>query len=113
MLKLFPFIILLMIFASCEKEEKVVYIEFGNGQGIQPNDQLLLANGKRVGKVLKAGFNDNYTVIIAVQLSDSINFAADTRFQIGNKSLYEKAIHVTFGKSKTDLKSGDTIRGID
>lgn len=103
--------LLFMIFASCQREEKIVFIEFDHSEGIKTKDQVLL-NGASVGTVLDVDITKDYKVITTVQLSDSVDFPKDTYFEIQSQDLFTNKIFVTLGEWKTFLKNGDTIQGL-
>lgn len=102
---------LFLVFASCQREEKSVYIEFEHSEGLKTKNDVLL-NGVSVGTVLDISISKDYTVIATVRLSDSVDFPKDSGFEIQSQDLFTKMIFVTPGKSKSFLKNGDTIQGI-
>lgn len=103
--------ILLLLFASCQREEKIVFIKFDNSERLSQNNYVLL-NGVRVGTVLDVELTKNYEVLVSVRLSDSLDFPKDTQFEIQSQDLFNKMIFVTIGQSESFLKNGDTIQGI-
>ena len=103
--------ILILLFASCQREEKVVFIKFTNSEGLRVDDNLLL-NGVKVGTVLDVDINEDYQVLASVRLSDSLDFPKDSGFEIQSQDLFTKIIFVTIGQSKTFLENGDTIQGL-
>ena len=105
--------ILLLFFSSCQQEEKVVFIQFDDSEGIHKNHQVLL-NGVSVGTVLDVDVDitEDYQVLATVHLSDSIDFPNDSQFEIQRQDLFTKAIYVKLGKSEIFLINGDTIQGI-
>ena len=103
---------LLLIFTSCQNEEKIVYIRFDQSEGLSVGHPVLL-NGVSVGSVLDVDIaNDDYHVLAAVRLSDSLDFPKDTQFEIQSQDLFTKMIFVTIGESEKFLKNGDTIQGV-
>lgn len=101
---------LLLLFASCQNEEKVVYILFDNSEGLNTDHKVLL-NGVSVGDVVDVDITKDYQVLATVELSNSQDFPEDTQFEIQSKDLFTKMIFVTLGDSKTFIESGDTIQG--
>lgn len=102
---------LFLVFASCQREEKSVFIEFDHSEGLKTKNDVLL-NGVSVGTVLDISISKDYTVIATVRLSDSVDFPKDSGFEIQSQDLFTKMIFVTPGKSKSFLKNGDTIQGL-
>ena len=102
---------LFLVFASCQREEKSVFIEFDHSEGLKTKNDVLL-NGVSVGTVLDIGISKDYTVIATVHLSDSVDFLNDSGFENQSQDLFTKMIFVTPGKSKSFLKNGDTLQGI-
>lgn len=103
--------VLLLLFASCQQEEKIVFIQFDDSEGIHKGHPVLL-NGVSVGTVLDMAITKNYKVIASVHLSDSIDFPKDSQFEIQRQDLFTKAIYMTLGKSDVFIKNGDTIQGV-
>lgn len=104
-------VVLLLLFASCQREEKVIYLRFDNSEGLQEKNHVLL-NGVKVGEVLSVDITKDYLVLATVRLSDSLDFPKDTRFEIQSQDLFTKMIFVTPGDSKSFLENGDTIPGV-
>ncbi len=102
--------VLLLLFASCQQEEKIVFIQFDDSEGIH-KDRPVLLNGVSVGTVLDIGITKDYKVLASVHLSDSLDFPRDSQFEIQRQNLFTKAIYVTIGVSESFIKKGDTIQG--
>ena len=103
--------LIVLLFASCGKEEKIVFIKFDDSEGIKTKDHVLL-NGVSVGTILDIDIAKDYKVITKVRLSDSLDFPKDTQFEIQSQDVFTKVIVVTLGKWETNFKTGDTIQGI-
>ncbi|MDG1330811.1 MAG: MlaD family protein [Crocinitomicaceae bacterium] len=102
---------LLLLLASCQRDDKVVYILFFDSEGLSEGQDVLL-NGVSVGKVLDVDLTDKNEVISTVELSESVDFPKDTQFEIQSQDVFTKIILVTLGESETMIQTGDTIQGI-
>ncbi len=102
---------LLTVHASCQKDEKIVYILFDNSEGLSTGSDVML-NGVSVGKVLEIDLNENNEVLTRVELSKTVDFTYGSAFEIQSKDLFTKIIHVTLNDRGNSIKNGDTIQGI-
>lgn len=102
--------LILLLLGSCTPEEKIIYVQFDHSQGLQAQHDLIL-KGVTIGKITKVELTNDYKVLASVRLSDSIELPKDSKFIIGSRDLFTKALIVEEGTSKTYLIPGDTVHG--
>lgn len=85
--------LLLLFIASCQQEDKKVFLLFEESEGIGQYSPVML-NGVQIGKVL------------------DVELTKDCQFEIQRQDLFNKAIYVSLGNSSQLIQTGDTIQGI-
>lgn len=83
----------MLFIASCQQEDKKVFLLFEESEGIGQYSPVML-NGVQIGKVL------------------DVELTKDCQFEIQRQDLFNKAIYVSLGNSSQLIQTGDTIQGI-
>jgi ABC-type transporter Mla subunit MlaD len=106
-------LILLLVFLlfSCGSKDNSLLIVFKNTNGLKEGNPVLI-KGIEIGKVSKISLNKQYKINVEIILNDTIQFPKDSKFTIGSKDLFTRAILVSPGKMKSYLSSSDIIIGL-
>lgn len=103
--------LLLLFLASCQQEDKKVFLLFEESEGIGQYSPIVL-KGVQIGKVLDVELTKDDKVIAYVELKESVDLPKDSQFEIQRQDLFNKAIYVSTGNSSEVIQTGDTIHGI-
>jgi ABC-type transporter Mla subunit MlaD len=103
-------LLLVFLLFSCESEENSLLIVFENANGLKEGNPVLI-RGIQIGKVSKISLNKQYKINVEIILNDTIQLPKDSKFTIGSKDLFTRAILVLPGKMKSYLSSSDIIIG--
>lgn len=109
MKNIFYIIIALFLF-SCNSENKTLIITFDNANGLIEGNPVVI-NDYQIGEVSKIGLSADYKIKVEIELNDTIRLPKDSKFIIGSRDLFTKAIIVIPGKSKYYLSYTDKIIG--
>jgi ABC-type transporter Mla subunit MlaD len=109
MKNLFYLIIMHLLF-SCKAENKTLIITFDHASGLIEGNSVVI-NDFQVGQVSKITLNSDYKINAEIEINDTIRLPKDSKFIIGSKDLFSKAIIVIPGKSKSFLMNKDRVKG--
>ena len=109
MKNIFYIIIVLFLF-SCNSENRTLIITFDNANGLIEGNPVVI-NDYQIGEVSKITLSSDYKINAEIELNDTIRIPKDSKFTIGSKDLFTKAIIVTPGKSRFYYSHLDKIIG--
>jgi ABC-type transporter Mla subunit MlaD len=109
-MKYILYITLFSILFSCNTEKRTFVITFDNANGLVVGNPVVI-NDYQIGEVKKMSLSKDYKINAEIILSDTIRLPKDSKFTIGSKDLFTKAIIVTPGTSKYYLLPSDKIIG--
>ena len=105
-------LLLISLLVSCNSENKTLTITFQHTNGLVEGNPVLI-NGFQVGEVTKIALDPSYKIAAEIKLNDTVRLPKDSKFSIGTKDLFTKAILITPGKSNEYLTEKDKIKGHD
>ncbi len=104
------YITIILILFSCKSENKTLLITFDNAGGLVEGNPVVI-NDFQIGNVKKISLSSDYKINAEIILTDTIRLPRDSKFTIGSRDLFSKAIIVYPGKSNYYLTSTDKIIG--
>jgi ABC-type transporter Mla subunit MlaD len=108
-MKLYLFIITLLLLFSCNSKNKKLIIHFENHEGINIGSDVICRN-KPIGRVTNLRTEKEEGVNVSISLVID-GLPKDSKFTIQEKDLLHNAIYVTPGKSDQYLSKSDKIAG--
>jgi ABC-type transporter Mla subunit MlaD len=99
-----------MFLFSCNAEKETLIVTFEKANGLIEGNPVVI-NDYKIGEVSKITLSSDYKINAEIRLIDTIRIPKDSKFTIGAKDLFTKAIIVTPGKSKYYYSYSDKIIG--
>lgn len=107
---IFFFFFTLLVLVSCNSENETLVITFEEATGITAGQPVLI-KGFQIGEVTKISLSRDYKIDVEIFLNDTIHLPNDSKFTLESVDIFNKAIIVKPGKSKTFYKPSDKIIG--
>jgi len=105
------FITALLILAGCGADpQRDLVITFDEIRGLEEGDYVIMRK-QDIGEVTAIEFSDDYQMNVHIHLDKVSRLPKDSKFIIGQGSLFSDALYVVPGKSKAYLSNKDRIRG--
>lgn len=102
---------LIFILASCNTEDRTLYVTFDKANGLGVGDPVIV-NEFRVGHVEDVVINEHFKIVAEILLNKPSKIPTDSKFIVGTYGLFSKAIFVDLGTSTRYLTHKDKINGL-
>jgi len=91
------------------KKEKHIYAVYGDVQGLQPSNPVVI-NGLQIGRISKLdGGKDMKRIVVTVSLTKDVNIPKNSLAVINPNLLGSPTLEIQLGSAHTYLQNGDTL----